>query len=141
MPFESLSMYAQFRSFRLASQSGMKVILDGQGSDEIFAGYYSLLGARITGQLAQLRPLAAARTLAGAPGNARVFRSRMVATALGRLLPGSLQRPWRGCSVSRRTRRGCAGHGSREGECSRAFARTGAGGTRSAKNSGWGSST
>jgi asparagine synthase (glutamine-hydrolysing) len=69
----------------------MQVILDGQGSDEIFAGYYSLLGARITAQLARLQPRAAARTLAGAPGNARVFRSRMVATALGRLLPGSLQ--------------------------------------------------
>jgi asparagine synthase (glutamine-hydrolysing) len=91
LPFESLSMYAQFRVFRLVRDAGIKVVLDGQGSDEIFGGYYSLIGARITGLLAQLRLLAAARSLAGAPRNARAFRARMVATAAGRLLPQSLQ--------------------------------------------------
>lgn len=91
LPFESLSMYAQFRVFRLAREAGMKVILDGQGSDEIFAGYYSLIGARITGLLSQLRLPSAVRALSGAPSNARVYRARMMATAAGRLLPGSLQ--------------------------------------------------
>jgi asparagine synthase (glutamine-hydrolysing) len=72
-------------------EAGIKVVLDGQGSDEIFGGYYSLIGARVTGLLAQLRLVAAARALAGAPGNARVFRSRMMATAAGRLLPVAWQ--------------------------------------------------
>jgi asparagine synthase (glutamine-hydrolysing) len=84
-------MYAQFRVFRLVRDAGIKVVLDGQGSDEIFAGYYSLIGARITGLLAQLRLVGAARALAGAPGNARAFRPRMVATAAGRLLPPGMQ--------------------------------------------------
>lgn len=91
LPFESLSMYAQFRVFRLVREAGIKVVLDGQGSDEIFAGYYSLIGARLSGLLAQLRLVSAARALGGAPGNARAFRSRMLATAAGRLLPPGMQ--------------------------------------------------
>lgn len=38
-PFGSTSIYAQYRVFRLASQHGIKVMPDGQGGDEVFAGY------------------------------------------------------------------------------------------------------
>jgi len=38
-PFPSLSMYGQYRVLKLASNRGMKVLLDGQGGDEILAGY------------------------------------------------------------------------------------------------------
>src|SRR6185295_16553552 len=38
-PFGSLSIYAQHRVMRLAAESGIKVMLDGQGADELFAGY------------------------------------------------------------------------------------------------------
>lgn len=91
LPFESLSIYAQFRVFRLAHEAGIKVMLDGQGSDEIFGGYYTLIGARISGLLAGLRLATARRVLASAPQNARAYRARMLATAAGRLLPPSLQ--------------------------------------------------
>jgi asparagine synthase (glutamine-hydrolysing) len=91
LPFESLSIYAQYRVFSLASQAGIKVMLDGQGSDEIFGGYYTLLGARISGLLADLRLATARRVLAAAPSNARSYRARMLATAAGRLLPASIQ--------------------------------------------------
>ena len=39
-PFGSLSIYGQYKVMQLANRSGMKVLLDGQGSDEIFAGYF-----------------------------------------------------------------------------------------------------
>lgn len=39
-PFGSLSIYGQYKVMHLANRSGMKVLLDGQGSDEIFAGYF-----------------------------------------------------------------------------------------------------
>jgi asparagine synthase (glutamine-hydrolysing) len=39
-PFGSLSIYGQYKVMELANKSGMKVLLDGQGSDEIFAGYF-----------------------------------------------------------------------------------------------------
>ncbi len=38
-PFASLSIYGQYKVMELAKKNGMKVLLDGQGSDEIFAGY------------------------------------------------------------------------------------------------------
>jgi len=38
-PFGSTSIYAQFRVMKLAAENGIKVILDGQGGDELFAGY------------------------------------------------------------------------------------------------------
>ena len=43
-PFCSTSIYAQWNVFRLAKQNGMKVMLDGQGSDELLAGYHPYFG-------------------------------------------------------------------------------------------------
>lgn len=39
-PFGSASIYAQFRVFSEASEAGVPVTLDGQGADEILAGYW-----------------------------------------------------------------------------------------------------
>jgi len=38
-PFQSSSIYAQFKVFELAKKYGVKVLLDGQGADETQAGY------------------------------------------------------------------------------------------------------
>ena len=39
-PFQSLSIYAQYKVYELAKQHGITVILDGQGADETMAGYH-----------------------------------------------------------------------------------------------------
>jgi asparagine synthase (glutamine-hydrolysing) len=39
MPFGGLSNYAQWRVMRAANEAGTKVLLDGQGGDEVFGGY------------------------------------------------------------------------------------------------------
>jgi asparagine synthase (glutamine-hydrolysing) len=39
MPFGALSFYAQWRVMRAASEAGVKVLIDGQGGDEVFGGY------------------------------------------------------------------------------------------------------
>lgn len=38
-PFGSTSIYAQYRVMKLAKENGVKVLLDGQGGDEVFTGY------------------------------------------------------------------------------------------------------
>ncbi|PWU00516.1 MAG: asparagine synthetase B, partial [Bacteroidetes bacterium] len=38
-PFGSSSVYAQYKVFELAKEKGVKVLLDGQGADEMLAGY------------------------------------------------------------------------------------------------------
>jgi asparagine synthase (glutamine-hydrolysing) len=43
LPLRSFSSYAQYRVLQLAAQQGVKVMLDGQGADELFGGYYRYL--------------------------------------------------------------------------------------------------
>jgi asparagine synthase (glutamine-hydrolysing) len=42
-PFPSASIYAQYKVFELAKKNNVKVLLDGQGADETFAGYNKYL--------------------------------------------------------------------------------------------------
>jgi asparagine synthase (glutamine-hydrolysing) len=46
-PVGGTSIYAQYAVFRAAREAGIKVMLDGQGADEIFGGYNQYLGARL----------------------------------------------------------------------------------------------
>lgn len=57
-PFGSTSIYAQYRVFQLAKEQGITVTLDGQGADEMLAGYNGYPGQRLrslleTGQWGQ----------------------------------------------------------------------------------------
>jgi asparagine synthase (glutamine-hydrolysing) len=54
-PFGSTSIYAQYRVMRLAKENGIKVMLDGQGGDEILAGYTPYLASRLASLLRQGR--------------------------------------------------------------------------------------
>jgi asparagine synthase (glutamine-hydrolysing) len=46
-PFGSTSIYAQYRVFKAAREAGMVVTLDGQGADELLAGYTGYPHARL----------------------------------------------------------------------------------------------
>jgi asparagine synthase (glutamine-hydrolysing) len=46
-PFLDTRIYAQYCVFRSAHEAGMKVILDGQGADELLGGYGSHVAARL----------------------------------------------------------------------------------------------
>jgi asparagine synthase (glutamine-hydrolysing) len=46
-PFVSSSIYAQYRVFKQASNEGIKVVLEGQGGDEVMAGYDGYQGQRM----------------------------------------------------------------------------------------------
>jgi len=50
-PIGSTSPYAQFRVFKLVRDHKIKVTLDGQGADELLAGYRSYLPARAASEL------------------------------------------------------------------------------------------
>jgi asparagine synthase (glutamine-hydrolysing) len=59
MPFGGLSYYAQWRVMRAAKEASVKVLLDGQGGDEVFGGYakfrYAYLASLLrSGHLATL---------------------------------------------------------------------------------------
>ena len=46
-PFGSTSIYAQWSVFDKVRQAGVPVVLDGQGADEILAGYFHYQGAHL----------------------------------------------------------------------------------------------
>jgi asparagine synthase (glutamine-hydrolysing) len=46
-PFGSTSIYAQYRVYRAAKDHGITVTLDGQGADELLAGYHGYPAARM----------------------------------------------------------------------------------------------
>jgi asparagine synthase (glutamine-hydrolysing) len=58
-PFGSTSIYAQYRVFKLAKEKGIKVTLDGQGADELLAGYLGYPGQRLRSLLEEGNFLAA----------------------------------------------------------------------------------
>ena len=89
-PVMSTSNYAQFRVFKLAHEAGIKVMLDGQGADELFAGYYNLIGARVTSMLTQGRFVAAWQVMKGAPRNMSDYQIRMWLLSAIRTLPPGL---------------------------------------------------
>jgi asparagine synthase (glutamine-hydrolysing) len=54
-PFGSTSIYAQYRVFQLAREHGVTVTLDGQGADELLAGYSGYPGKRVRSLLDERR--------------------------------------------------------------------------------------
>ena len=52
-PFANPSIFAQFHVFKLVQRRGLKVMLDGQGADEMLAGYPPYLGALFASYLQQ----------------------------------------------------------------------------------------
>jgi asparagine synthase (glutamine-hydrolysing) len=106
-PFASPVIYAQYRVMRLARDAGVKVLLGGQGADEILAGYDRYLPARIASLLRQGRWVQASRLLERSvtpyPGGTRaalrmaLFRAlpgRVAGQALRLLRPARRGLPW-----------------------------------------------
>jgi asparagine synthase (glutamine-hydrolysing) len=92
-PFGSTSIYAQHRVFGLAREAGIKVMLDGQGADEMLGGYHTFTAARLAslvrqGKLAQA--LEFARRASSVPG-----RSKLWLWAGEFLVPPAMQGPVR----------------------------------------------
>jgi len=82
-PFGSTTIYAQYRVFELARSAGIKVMLDGQGPDELFGGYRPYLPARLAGLLVQGRLLSAARFVAAISSLPGMTSTEVAKTALG----------------------------------------------------------
>lgn len=94
-PFGSLSIYAQFRVFRQAREAGIRVMLDGQGADEMFAGYPQYLPAKVASCVRSGRWIGVARFLRRAGGLWPGGTWSLLAAGLGGLLPPRVQAPLR----------------------------------------------
>lgn len=89
-PFGSTSIYAQYRVMKLAREHGIKVMLDGQGSDELFAGYRPYLASRFAEHLRAGRPDLAIAFLVRASRLPQAGARRIALQGLGALVPRGL---------------------------------------------------
>ena len=60
-PFSGTNLYAQYRVFKAAKDNGIKVVLDGQGADEMLAGYLFYQPTVVVGLLKKFKWLRAAQ--------------------------------------------------------------------------------
>ena len=95
-PFSSTSIYAQRRVFQLAHEAGIKVMLDGQGADELLGGYRPFLAARLASLLGRGQWVEAAAFARRASKLPEAGGWRSVLRAIGLLLPASLRDRFRG---------------------------------------------
>ena len=93
-PFNTTSIWAQRSVFGRVHQDGFKVVLDGQGADELFAGYPVFRAARLATLIRRGKYLQAIRLLhrmpasSGAPllqacGSLLPMRAKEVARTIG----------------------------------------------------------
>jgi asparagine synthase (glutamine-hydrolysing) len=66
-PFGSTSIYAQYRVYQFAKEQGITVTLDGQGADEMLAGYHGYPQARLHSLLEKKECLSILRFLRNWP--------------------------------------------------------------------------
>jgi asparagine synthase (glutamine-hydrolysing) len=84
-PFGSTSIVAQYHVMKIAHEAGIKVLLDGQGADELLGGYVRYPAMRLAGALRDPRALPA--------GLAEMLAHGPVAATLSYALFGTRRRP------------------------------------------------
>lgn len=89
-PFGSPSIYMQWEVMRLANQTGVKVLLDGQGGDELFCGYEGHWPPMLAHLLTHGRWISLASQFRQAP-RAAYSRGSLAARTLAHALPPSVR--------------------------------------------------
>jgi asparagine synthase (glutamine-hydrolysing) len=93
-PFGSLSIFAQHSVFRAVQAAGIKVILSGQGADELLGGYSPFVSARLASLVKSGRWWSAANYYGR--GSRRWPGGKRLTTGLAQqLMPACIQRPIR----------------------------------------------
>lgn len=90
-PFGSTSIYAQYRVCRLARDAGIKVMLDGQGADEMLGGYPYFMAGRLGALVRRGRLLEAQRFYGRARRMPSVNTRTLLANTGDVLFPASLR--------------------------------------------------
>jgi asparagine synthase (glutamine-hydrolysing) len=92
-PFGSTSIFAQWCVMRKVKETGVKVLLDGQGGDELLAGYDAYYAALAADRLADFRPIAALAGLKKARRLRGLKAKWLAARTAFFLVPDCLKRP------------------------------------------------
>ena len=91
-PVASSSVYAQYRIFEKASTAGIKVMLDGQGADELFGGYFDYFSNRLASLLASGRVVPAVHLFRSVLQRSELSFARLAAQTSMAMLPKGIRR-------------------------------------------------
>jgi asparagine synthase (glutamine-hydrolysing) len=91
-PFSSPVVYAQYRVFRYARENGIKVLLEGQGADELLAGYPMYVPALLASLLRSGRGWRCAQLLKAASRNLQTAQPSLLRSAAAALAPPTWRR-------------------------------------------------
>ena len=89
-PFGSTSIYAQYCVFQAAKEAGITVMLDGQGTDELFAGYLPHRGALLASYMKRGKFLSAWELLRAGAGHIGQGRGALMKMALHYMMSAGL---------------------------------------------------
>jgi asparagine synthase (glutamine-hydrolysing) len=89
-PIGSTSIFAQWKVFELASQNGVKVVLDGQGADELLAGYDSFINSFLYEQVRNLNFQKALQNYKIFEQSKRTSLSQFASASMSHVLPSAL---------------------------------------------------
>ncbi len=91
-PFGSTSIYSQWNVMRLARQHGVTVLLDGQGGDELLAGYHHYIGPFLAQTLRERGPWATLQAGHALSAGTRESKALVFGLGLYNSLPKVAQR-------------------------------------------------
>jgi asparagine synthase (glutamine-hydrolysing) len=91
-PFGSTSIYSQWSVMRLAQQCGVTVLLDGQGGDELLAGYHHYLGPFLAQTVRAQGPWITLQTVQAVSAATGQSTALLLGLGLYNSLPGVAQR-------------------------------------------------
>lgn len=92
LPIGSSSIYAQWKVMQSAAEAGIKVLLDGQGADEVLGGYYNFAGLRVIELLRVFKFGAALKERKALRDNFDPNIDKSIGRALFYFMPGAVQR-------------------------------------------------
>lgn len=91
-PYQSQSAFLAYNVFRLASNKGIKVLLNGQGADEYLGGYGQFTIARYSKMAKHLKMYALISDIRKMHNIKQVSNSALLMSIAGDLMPPSLKR-------------------------------------------------
>ncbi len=86
-PFGSTSIYAQYKIFEAISRDNQTVVLDGQGADEIFAGYLPYYSAHVASLISSGEFLKALSIMSSLHKNKQTTWWNVILRSVSRLVP------------------------------------------------------
>ncbi len=95
IPLLSTSTYAQYKVMQTAAANGIHILIDGQGGDELFAGYapfYSAFYTELIGKLKFKTLFNELKNIGSSPTSLAIYVKSLIKYSIDKLLPNGIKK-------------------------------------------------